>query len=250
VALPFAAVRSGATDGVPPRGLAARYARPMRGKDGVAIFCDRDAKAGRAAIDDTLAEIGHVPSDAPTDVTATAFTAKAGVCVRLDLTKAAGIVLARRVARRLARPVRLFTATLVDEDPIECAVDELVLGLEGAPRQGTWGRDFQDEIGGDWSSICDGKSYFAVSCCLEAAARSVLGDAFEQRTFHLTEPVSLGSARLDEIARQVRLADEAKLADLGGRACVRVRNAGATVTSFLSESELASLRAALCPILG
>jgi hypothetical protein len=222
----------------------------MRGKDGVVIFCDRDAKAGRAALDEALAEIGHVQSDERTEIEATVFIAKGGVCMRLDLTKAAGIVLARRVARRLGRPVRLFTATLVDEDPIDCAVDELVLGPEGAPRQGSWGRDFADEVDHDWGGICDGKSYFAVSLCLEAAARSALGEAFEQRTIQLTEPRSLGSARLDEIARQVRLADEAKLAEVAGRPCVRIKNAGATVTSFLSESELASLRASLGAILG
>jgi hypothetical protein len=48
----------------------------------------------------------------------------------------------------------------------------------------------------------------------------------------------------------VRLADEVKRPEVASRACVRITNAGVTVASFLSESELASVRGSLGAILG
>lgn len=221
----------------------------MRGKDGVALHCDRDAEAGRVALEATLADIGHARTEERTAIEGVVYVGRAGVCLQLDLAKAAGLVVARRVARRLARPVRVFSASLVSDDPIDCALDDLTIPPEGAPKQGRWGRDLADEYDGDFAGFCDGKAYFAVSACLEDAATSVLGTELQRREVFFTPAPSLGQPRLDEIARQVRLADEAVLSVVGGRSCVRVKNAGATVTSFVTADELVVLQGALGALL-
>jgi hypothetical protein len=219
------------------------------GNDGVVIFCERSTETARGALDATLSDIGYARSREPNDVEATVFVGKGGLCLKIPLTKAFGLVLARRVARRLARPVRVFSASLVGDDPIECAVDELTLAPEGEPRQGRWGTELAEEQGDDWGALCDGKAYFAVNACLDHAVATALGEDHAGESLYLTAPRSLGAPRLDEIARQVRLADEAHLTAMAGRACVRIRTSGATVTSFLSEPEIATLRAALGPLL-
>lgn len=218
--------------------------------EGATFYFDRSPKDVRAALDATLTEIGYVRAKEQSGVEVRLSQSEGGLCARMDTTKAQAISLARRLARRLARPVRVFTARLVTDDPIDCAVDELMVGAEGAPRQGRWGVVLTEEYGDDWSQLCDGKSYFAVSAILDEAVETVLGDEHEGvDTFHLAPPPSLGEKRLDEIAKQVRLADDAMFTTIGGRPSVRVRNSGATITSFVTPAEAEILRSALGSLL-
>lgn len=217
--------------------------------DGAVLFCDRPATA--ATFDAVVADLGHTRSDAQTDFEVRVCGNGRGTCVRIEGTKTLALAIARRLARTMKRSVRVFTASLVgDGDDFDCVVDDLLVAPDGSTREGRWAVDLTAEHGSDWGGICDGKAYFAVSAILDHAIQEALGEALDGPTQYLASPPSLGAPRLDDLARQARLAEAAQLTNVGGRDCIRIRNAGATITSFVSAPEAETLRRALGAILG
>jgi hypothetical protein len=97
--------------------------------------------------------------------------------------------------------------------------------------------------------VNDGAVYFAVSALVDDARETVLPDGVRVGSIHFAAPASLGSRRLDEIARQVRFADRAQVTAMAGRDCIRITSVGATITSFVEPDELTILRTALGSLL-
>lgn len=211
---------------------------------GAVLYSDVPAAKLLAAFESTVAALGYRPVADDGDVAVRTWTsaerAQAGVAVGLPKSLALG--LARKLARLLGSPVRVFTASLVFRgSSYDCLVDDLTVRTDGASSVGRWGTDMTGEYGQNWDDVCDGKPYFAVSALLEDAVESVLPRGVQAR-HGLRAPPSLGSARLDAIATQIRFADRAALTTMAGRLCVRVSNDGTTATSFLDPAEAEALR--------
>jgi hypothetical protein len=221
--------------------------------EGAVLFCEGSPKTIAEAFDAVMDEVGYTRAADATDLELHVTYGSRAVAFSGALPKTFALALARRLARRLRLPVRVLTARLIEANPprddIECDVDDLKVMPDGASKPGRWADDTVQEYGADWSQICDGKAYFAVSSLLEDARDTVLPGGDAQAPMHLRAPATLGSPRLDEIAKQLRLADKATLANIGGRACVRITAAGTTVTSFLEPSEADALREALGALL-
>jgi hypothetical protein len=217
--------------------------------EGAVLFCEGSPPAIAAAFDSVAGEIGYTRSTTPADLDIDVVASERGVAFSGELPKTFALALARKLARRLRQRVRVLTARLVTADnqgnEIECDVDDLTVTPEGASKPGRWAEDAIQEYGADWGQICDGKPYFAVSSLLEHARDTVLAGGEAQASMHLRAPPSLGSSRLDDIAKQVRLADRATLANVGGRACVRITTAGTTVTSFFEPADAEALLRAI-----
>jgi hypothetical protein len=165
--------------------------------------------------------------------------------VGVDVPKSFAVGFGKKLAQRLGAKVRVCTMALVERaKDFECVVDDLTLApTGGASTVGRWGTDVTSEHGDNWDEICDGKSYFAVSALMRMAAATMLdAECDDRERFVLRAPPSLGSARLDALAREARLADRAQLTELAGRACVRITNEGTTLTSFLDHAERDALR--------
>lgn len=212
--------------------------------DGAVLYSDVPATKLLAALESTVAALGysHVADDADVAVWIWTCVERPQAGVGVGLPKSLALGLARKLARLLERPVRVFTASLVlRRASYDCLVDDVTVRTDGTSNVGRWGTDICREYGQNWDDVCDGKPYFAVSALLENAIESVLPNAV--RTPHgLRAPPSLGSARLDAIATQIRFADRAELTSMVGRPCVRVSNDGTTATSFLDPAEAEALR--------
>ncbi|MFO0684694.1 MAG: hypothetical protein U0234_21740 [Sandaracinus sp.] len=219
--------------------------------EAIALFVDRSEAVVLAAWESTARELGYAKARGPSDVEVTVVTSERGTCLRLDLTKSLGIALARRMTRKAARPVRLFSVRVdaKDEEEFECVLDDVTVAVDGSQRQGRWASDVTAAHDDDWSQIADGKSYFAATVLLADAMELVLGEEQDESTLHFSEPESLGVPRLDTIAHQARIAERAQLTAVAGRPCVRIMNTGATTTSFVSAGEAELLRSALGEIL-
>jgi hypothetical protein len=166
--------------------------------------------------------------------------------------KALALALGRRMARALSRSVRVFTVRAVlDGEDLDCLLDDVLLGKDGSARQGRWGTDLTAEHEDAWMNVCDGKPHYAASILTQDAAAEMLGEENDQRDqeWWLAPPPSLGSQRLDEIAKQARLAEKTIITVVAGRDCVRMSDAGTTVTSFVSKDDVARLREALAGLL-
>ena len=81
-----------------------------------------------------------------------------------------------------------------------------------------------------------------MNALLEIAVDSVLSEPV-RRTYALRSPPSLGSARLDTIASQIRFAVRVELREMAGRDCVRITSGSSTVTSFLEPGDAVTLKA-------
>lgn len=220
--------------------------------EAIALFVDRSEAVVLTAWEATARELGYAKSGGPSDVEVTICTSERGTCLRLDLTKSLGIALARRMTRKTARPVRVFSVRVDakdDEGDFTCVLDDVTVGVDGAQRQGRWATDVTAAHDDDWSQIADGKAYFAATVLLADAMELVLGEEQDESTLHFAEPESLGVPRLDTIAHQARIAERAQLTAVAGRPCVRIMNTGATTTSFVSAGEAELLRSALGEIL-
>jgi len=219
--------------------------------EGVALFCDRPASSVASAFDAITHELGYARTEDPRGVEVVVAAGLGGVGIRIPGTKSFGLALGRRLARKLARPVRVFSTRVVGEgSDFECVLDDLRVAVDGSTTQGPWAAETTSQYDGHWSDASDGKAYFAVSVLLGAAIADLLGEEMTERRHRLLPPPSLGAPRLDQIAEQARLGERVQLSLVAGRACVRITNAGATVTSFVSEGEATILREALGALLG
>ncbi len=196
------------------------------------------------AFETITSDLGYERLEGGGDIEVRIWTAAEHACVGVGLPKSLALGLARKLAVRLGKPVRVFTASLVEPagGGFDCLVDDLTLQKDGTSSVGRWGTDMTHEFGANWDDVCDGKSYFAVSALVQYAVDSVLPGATRE-THGLRAPASLGNARLDAIASQIRFAERAELTVMAGRPCARITNAGATATSFLDPAEVEALRA-------
>lgn len=218
--------------------------------DGAVLFCEQPKVDIGPSVQTAIAEIGYAPSDEKAEMELTFFVSPQGMCLRIEGSKALALALARKVALRIKKTIRVCTASALQPDKsCECAVDDLLVRADGSSQQGTWGTEIVGEFGENWSDVCDDKPYFAVTGVLDLAIPLAAPDAVERRTVHFAAPRSLGNARLDDIALQVRLATRAQLSVVGGRQCVRITSDGTTVTSFVDATEAAALRNALGDLL-
>jgi hypothetical protein len=235
---------------------ACRVKRPLRMYfrramlEGAVLCCEASPNAIAEAFDAVVGELGYTRSADKADLDVTVVADERAMAFVGELRKTLALALARRLARRLRLRVRVLTARLIEregsDDEIECAVDDVTVLPDGASKLGgSWAEDTNEAYGADWGLICDGKAYFAVYALLENAREAVLPRGKTGPSLHLRAPASLGSARLDELANQVRLADRATMGNVGGRACIRITMAGATVTSFVDPQEAEALRRAL-----
>lgn len=215
--------------------------------EGALIVCEGPPKTVATAFEAVVSEVGYARSDDAADLVLSSSVGERGVAFGGELTKTLAVALARRLARRARLAVRVLTARVVEGsgDAFECEVDDLTVRPDGTSRPGRWAADTVEEYGDDWGQICDGKAYFAVEALLDDARASALPLGEVQPLVHLRAPPSLGSSRLDALAKQVRLADQAALTSVAGRRCLRITTAGTTVTSFLEAPEADALRAAL-----
>jgi hypothetical protein len=213
---------------------------------GAALFCDAHAATFLAAFEAITRELGYARIEGATGVDVRIWTSGDRACVGVGLAKSLALGLARKLAVRLGKPVRAFTATVATRgEGYDCLVDDLTLRPDGTSSVGRWGTDVTAEFGQNWDDVCDGKRYFAVSALLAMAVESVLpseADTREER-YVLSEPASLGHARLDAIASQLRFAERVEHTKLAGRECLRIASGGTTVTSFLEPGDAATLAA-------
>ena len=218
--------------------------------DGAIMFQDRPESSVAAAFDGTLVALGHSVSKTATDLEVQIRSSPRGTCFRVEVPKAFALSWARVLARATGRAVRVFTASVLDgDDGFDCALDDLLVATDGTTREGAWAADMTREYGEDWGQICDGKPQLAVAALLDNAAETVIGGGAAMRAFYISRSPSLGTPRLDEIAKQARLADRAQLTTVMGRECVRITSAGATVTSFVTKDETEALVRALGSLL-
>ncbi len=221
--------------------------------EGAVVSCEGSPETIAAALGAVMRELGCSPSSDTADIDIEVMAHDGKVTFSGELTKSFAAGIARRLARTLRGPVRLVTARLVEKaagnESIECELGDVTVSPDGSQSPGRWAEDTTDTYGADWGQICDGKAYAAVRALLDEARHAVLphGEAWSSLRFRA--PASLGSARLDEIARQVRFADRAVLATMAGRRCVRVTTVGTTTTSFVEEPEADALRRALGALL-
>jgi hypothetical protein len=224
--------------------------------EGAAICCDGSPEAIAEAFEAVVADVGYARATETADLDLTVVVGERAVAFSGELPKSFAVALARRLALRLRARARVLTVRLVADGEsksgkIECEIDDVIVLPDGSTKQGRWAEDTIAHYGSDFTDACDGKAYFAVSALLEEARDTVVPDGRVQLPpMFLRAPASLGSVRLDDLAKQVRLADKAVLANIGGRSCVRITNAGATVTSFLEPHEVASMKSALGRLLG
>jgi len=196
-----------------------------------------------AAFEATTAELGYARIEGNSDIEVRIWTSGDRACVGVSIAKSLALGLGKKLAVRLMAPVRVFTASLVERaGSYDCLLDDLTFRRDGTSSVGRWGADLTEKYGQNWDDVCDGKSYFAVSALLEVAVESVLREAARE-TYALRAPPSLGHARLDAIASQIRLADRVEHTKMAGRECVRITNAGTTVTSFLEPGDALALAA-------
>ena len=215
--------------------------------EGAMLVCEGSPKTLATALDAVVREVGCTRSNEAADLVLSVYEAERGVAFTGELTKTFAVAFARRLAREGHVHVRVLTARVVEGrgDAFECEVDDLTVRPDGTSKPGRWAQDTIDEYGADWSQICDGKSYVAVRALLDDARESALPGSEVQPPVHLRMPPSLGSARLDAIAQQVRLADRTALTKVGDRTCLRITTAGSTVTSFLEATEVEAIREGL-----
>lgn len=222
----------------------------MNDDEGAVLSCEGSPAAIEAAFDAVFAEVGYARSVTAAEVDVSVATGERVVAFSsAELKKTMALAVARRIAHRLKTSVRVFTVRLVDDGErskkIDCELDEVVVRPDGSSKPGRWGEDTTAMYGSDWGQVCDGKAYFAVSSLLDDARETALPDVDATKLLHFRAPPSLGSPRLDELAKQARLADKAAFANVAGRACIRITTGGATVTSFLEPLEADALREAL-----
>jgi hypothetical protein len=221
--------------------------------EGAVLFCEGSPEAIAEALDHVARDVGYTRATGSADLELDAMAGERALAFSGALPKTFALALARRLAQRLRSPVRVLTARLIEAKPgrdvIDCDVDDLKVMPDGTSKPGRWAEDAIASYGTDWGQLCDGKAYFAVSSLLEDARETVLPQGEARPAIRFAAPASLGSTRLDEIARQVRLADRATLSEVGGRVCLRVTTGGTTVTSFLAPPEVATLRNAIGALL-
>lgn len=129
-------------------------------------------------------------------------------------------------------------------------MEDHVVRPDGQASQGTFARELEESVGGDWGELCDRKAYFVVGALVEAAIDAWVIAEREQRVVIWDSPASLGDRRLDELALRIRVGVRAELTTIDGRTCVRVKTAeGALTTSFLTADELARLQPAVAALL-
>jgi len=214
--------------------------------EGAVFACDGARDALAAAFASVVTGLGFADA-APADVEAPTFEGEQGACVAFLVPKDVALALGRRLARHLAKPVRVFTMSVKERGAgdFDCSVEDVTVAVDGSARVGPWARDFESEWGGHLSDLCDGKSYFALRSILDEAIATALGTPVARGSMRFRSPRSLGSPRLDAIALKARSAERVQLANLGGRDCIRFTSAGTTVTSFLDADEARALRGAL-----
>ena len=215
------------------------------------------------AFDEVLAELGFTPA-APQKLTrwpreeeqrreleVSHFAPERGGWACIGTSAAMARAIATRLAARLKLPVQVFTATArFDDRTLQCTVEDRLVRADGTSAIGSFARDLEDSVGGNWKELCDHKSYAAMTALLDAAIDAWVPSPFERRDAMWSPPPSLGDRRLDELALRIRVATRAQLTTMDGRACVRVTMAdGATTTSFLTPDELARLQPAVGALL-
>jgi hypothetical protein len=198
-----------------------------------------------AAFEAITRELGYARLEGATGIDVRIWTSADRACVGVGLAKSLALGFARKLAVRLGKPVRAVTATVAPRgESYDCLVDDLTLRADGTSRVGRWGTDVTAEFGQNWDEVCDGKRYFAVSALLTMAVESVLSETdTRQESYVLSEPPTLGHARLDAIASQLRFAERVEHTRLAGRECLRIASGGTTVTSFLEPGDAATLAA-------
>ncbi len=219
--------------------------------DGAVWFCRGATTTIGAAFASVIGELGYVRTQAAADLEIAIAAGPRAMCFSGPMTAAPALAVGKRLAARLAAPVRVMTAHLIEgkDASFSCDVRDVTVTAAGAANPGTWAEALERDHVHSWDDVCDGKAYFAVSSLVRDARDTVLPDGVLGDSIHFAAPTSLGSMRLDEIARQVRFADRTQLATMDGRACIRITSVGTTITSFVEPGELAILRTALGSLL-
>jgi hypothetical protein len=213
---------------------------------GAVLSSEAPAAAFLAAFEAITRELRYARLEGATGIDVRIWTSADRACVGVGLAKSLALGFARKLAVRLGKPVRAFTATVTRRgEGYDCLVDDLTLRADGTSNVGRWGTDVTVEFGQNWDDVCDGKPYFAVSALLAMAVESVMSSEADtrQESYVLCEPPSLGHARLDAIASQLRFAERVEHTKLAGRECLRIASGGTTVTSFLEPGDAATLAA-------
>jgi hypothetical protein len=210
---------------------------------GAVMFAEVSRDALFEAFEDVIVALGYTYGEHP-DFEVPTYEAGGGACFAFGGEAGFARALAQRVAKRLGREVRVFTAAFVERgQEFECALGDLRVGHDGTVQNGRWADDLAAQCDGDWGSLCDGKPYFAVSACLDDAVATALQDGNKKGgSLFFRSPPSLGSARLDDLAKRARLAERVQITQMGGRDCIRITSEGSTQTSFLDATEAAALR--------
>lgn len=219
--------------------------------DGAVFFSRGTTTTIETALTAVLSGLGYTRTRAESDLEIATTTGLRAMCFTAELTAAHALAFAKRFASKLAAPVRVMTAHLImgKNDSFSCDVRDLTVTAAGAANPGPWAEALEREYVHRWDDVCDGKAYFAVSALMTNARETALPDGAHGGSMWFAAPSSLGSARLDEIARQVRFAERARFTEMGGRDAIQITSAGATITSFVEPRELELLRTALDSLL-
>ncbi len=111
---------------------------------------------------------------------------------------------------------------------------------------GAW---IDDQYGGPrgWEELADGKAYFAIGALADAVKAQFFEETLPPQPTQATiyRERSLGSPRLDSVARSLRTSRRAELVTFRGQPGVRIEGMdGCITTSLLSQEELDALRRA------
>jgi hypothetical protein len=156
----------------------------MRSDEGAVLYSEGSAKTIAEAFEVVLSELGYTHRADSADLHQRTtldldiHSATDAIAIVGEMRKTFAMALARRLARRVGVPVRMLTARLIERDGSEtdftCDVDDVTVTPDGATQAGRWAQDTVDTYGSDWSQVCDGKAYFAVTSLLEEAHETVL----------------------------------------------------------------------------
>lgn len=170
--------------------------------------------------------------------------------------------LARHVAARVSGAMDLFLLEAVHRDRggLQCRCEHLQVRPDGATATGPIGKELEAEFGpsprfpeGRWEDLCDQKFHYAIGSLADAVEGRFFveddGPTWPQVGFVYRER-TVGSPRLNDMARRIRSAERAEIVTLHGQIAIRIQGPdNAKVTSFVSHDEVERLRAALGPVL-
>lgn len=217
---------------------------------GAVFFAARSEAELVGAFHEATATLGYEVADewSPDTLATRIVTSHAAqaACLLVELPKLDAMALGHALAKRLEGDVRVFTATVLEaaNRSFECLVDDVVVSADGTSKSGSWAADLENRVAGAWSEVSDDKAHAAVTALANDAVRLVLPGGTARPGPMLRARPSLGSSRLDAMAARIRGADRVQLTQVGGRDCLRITTADASVLSFVDADDLAALRAA------